>query len=374
MAFPSGGGRGHVLSRSEIERMKSSVAPPQITDTEARRRHLKKLSDERVKHWPNTLEATRRKKENWKKEKMDKEEAELQKRLRIEAIKRANTILYEQTDKMKNLRSQQMYSDVVADRLEQAEEKKIMASWQEERDEQYYVTMQQQLKEAEERETIEKEVREKKAKEIAALQQDQLQQYREAYLLRMKQEKREGEMIAARAEAQIQEDAEAAAERTLKARMAAEEMQLANQELKKLRLQVALQEEEAENKRKADLKRMDDLSAARKAMEQRRFREKQAVQQRMIDKAVEQLAQMKNTEDAILEKQVAEARAKEDNEMAIRAEKRARQRDAIDRSRDLQKQLDEERKQMEIEEAQKLAAHYKVKAKEMEAEEAAEEA
>ena len=54
--------------------MKSSVAPPQvafplplssqrhdlrlvqITDTEARRRHLKKLSDERVKHWPNTLE------------------------------------------------------------------------------------------------------------------------------------------------------------------------------------------------------------------------------------------------------------------------------------------------------------------------------
>merc|ERR1711998_576745 len=245
--------------------------------------------------------------DNWKIEKLekeekerqliDREEAELQKRLRIEAIKRANTILYEQTDKMKNLRSQQMYSDVVADRLEQAEEKKIMASWQEERDEQYYVTMQQQLKEAEERETIEKEVREKKAKEIAALQQDQLQQYREAYLLRMKQEKREGEMIAARAEAQIQEDAEAAAERTLKARMAAEEMQLANQELKKLRLQVALQEEEAENKRKADLKRMDDLSAARKAMEQRRFREKQAVQQRMIDKAVEQLAQMKNTED-----------------------------------------------------------------------------
>ena len=128
-------------------------------------------------------------KEELDRQRVDREEAELQKRLRIEAIKRANTILYEQTDKMKNLRSQQMYSDVVADRLEQAEEKKIMASWQEERDEQYYVTMQQQLKEAEERETIEKEVREKKAKEIAALQQDQLQQYREAYLLRMKQER-----------------------------------------------------------------------------------------------------------------------------------------------------------------------------------------
>ena len=100
-----------------------------MTNSEARRQQLKKLSDERVSHWPNTLQATRAKKENWKMEKMaveelsrqkiDREEAELQKRLRIESIRRANTILYEQTDKMKNLRSQQMYSDVLADRTEQ---------------------------------------------------------------------------------------------------------------------------------------------------------------------------------------------------------------------------------------------------------------
>ncbi len=46
--------------------------------------------------------------EELRRQKIDREEAELQKRLRIESIRRANTILYEQTDKMKNLRSQQM--------------------------------------------------------------------------------------------------------------------------------------------------------------------------------------------------------------------------------------------------------------------------
>ena len=54
--------------------------------------------------------------------------------MRISAIKRANTILYEQTDKMKNLRSQQMYCDVLADRAEQAEEKRLMKTWDAERE------------------------------------------------------------------------------------------------------------------------------------------------------------------------------------------------------------------------------------------------
>ena len=96
------------------------------------------MSDARQSKWPNTLEAQRRQKENWKIEKLDREEqerqqidreeAELQKRLRIEAIKRANTILYEQTDKMKGLRSAQMFTDVIADREEQVAERCIRGS------------------------------------------------------------------------------------------------------------------------------------------------------------------------------------------------------------------------------------------------------
>ncbi|CAN0342931.1 unnamed protein product [Hapterophycus canaliculatus] len=61
--------------------------------------------------------------ENWKKEQedlveskrrdIDKEEALLQRQLRVETIKRANDKLYEQTGKMKLLRSNLLYAEVI---------------------------------------------------------------------------------------------------------------------------------------------------------------------------------------------------------------------------------------------------------------------
>jgi hypothetical protein len=63
-----------ILTRSEIERMKASTAPnPQLNST-LRKQELKRLSDEKVRNWPNTLDALRKKKESFHKEKEDIEE------------------------------------------------------------------------------------------------------------------------------------------------------------------------------------------------------------------------------------------------------------------------------------------------------------
>lgn len=51
-----------VREKDELDRIRAEVTEPPETDADARRRHLKKLSDERVRHWPNTLEAYRKKK------------------------------------------------------------------------------------------------------------------------------------------------------------------------------------------------------------------------------------------------------------------------------------------------------------------------
>ncbi|CAN0273428.1 unnamed protein product, partial [Ectocarpus fasciculatus] len=61
--------------------------------------------------------------ENWKKQQedlveakrrdVDKEEALLQRQMRAETIKRANDKLYEQTGKMKLLRSNLLYAEVI---------------------------------------------------------------------------------------------------------------------------------------------------------------------------------------------------------------------------------------------------------------------
>ena len=74
-------------------------------------------------------------------------------------------------------------------------------------------------------------------------------------------------------------------------------------------------------------------------------------------------------DDQIQQKQAKEARDKEDADLAMRQEKRRRQREAIDRSRELQIRLKEEKKKMETEEAAQMVADYKVKIKEMEEEE-----
>lgn len=330
-------------------------------------------------------QAQRRNKENWKIKKMeaeeaerrriDNEEAELQKKLRIEAIKRANGILYEQTDRMKGLRSAQMYSDVLQDRREQAEERRIKSKWSGQDDKKYFAHMMQSLEAAKEKDKVEERKRREKSEYIARMQQEQLALNQRLYVEALKKDKEEGEEIARKAQEDIRAEAEKQAARSMRARMAAEEMQLANQNLKKLQLELSLQDEEEEAYRQAELKRKEDLAIRRKALETKRFQEKQAIRQRMIDRACEELAKQKNSEDRIMEKQAQEARDKQDQEMAMREDKRRRQMEAIARSRDLQMRLKDEKKKKEYEEAIALVEAYKEKvatAEEAEAGEVAE--
>jgi len=370
------------IGRRELHRMYESVQPEKETVAESRRKGLKQLSDDRVKNWPNTLEATRMKKESFKADRMaveekerqevDRKEAQLQKEMRIAAIKRANTILYEQTDKMKNLRSQQMYSDVLADRSEQAEEKRLMKTWETEREVVHHAQMLSQISESEAREKAEVHARSSKNREIAEMQQAQLHEYRELYIRRLKQEKEEGELLLKKAEEDLLEDQERAAERSLKARMQCEEMQLANAHLRSLRAELAKAEEIEEAKRKSDLQKKEALGGARLKLERDRFEARQATRQKMIDKACEELARIKNTEETRLEKQANEVRDKEDALEQLRSERARRQAEAIDRSRQMQLQLKAEKRRAEKEQTASMVEHWQAKNADIEREESEE--
>ena len=292
--------------------------------------------------------------------------------MRISAIKRANTILYEQTDKMKNLRSQQMYCDVLADRAEQAEEKRLMKTWEQERERAHHEAMLSQITESEAREKAETEARAAKNREIAEMQQLQLGEYRQLYVRRLQQEKEEGELLLKKAEEDVLEDHERAAERSLKARMQCEEMTLANSHLKGLRSELQQAEAREEAKRKEDLRKQEALNNARMTLEKNRFETRQAIRQRMIDRACEDLARIKNTEEVRLEKQMQEKREQEDALEALRAERAARQAAAIDRSRQMQLQLKAEKRRAEREQTAAMVTHWKAKNEAIEKEEAEE--
>merc|ERR1711988_235705 len=101
------------------------------TDLKQERLELQKTSQSRVKQWPNTLEAERKRKEARRQEKLDREEEERKKIDREEAaiagekrrmaIERANKMLYDDSDKVKQFHSNLLFSDVLKEREAQIE-------------------------------------------------------------------------------------------------------------------------------------------------------------------------------------------------------------------------------------------------------------
>lgn len=334
------------ISRSELERMRALTRPDEITDAESRRRRLKALSDDKVKNWPNTIHAMRLKKENWKQERMieeekqrcevDREEAELAKAKRLMAISRANAMMYEQTDKMKNLRSQQMYSDVLYDREEQVREKTVMSSWEREKERAYHLDVVRQVAEGDSREAREAAARERKERVIAESQRGQLGEFRESYLERLRSEKREGELVRVKAERDLEEEKSACEERALKARYDVSEMQSANARLRSLKAEHALEEQKEEVARKVGLATKEHVAKERVRLEKQRFEARQQTKQRLIDTASVALATKTDADAERLETQVDAMRQKEDDlELVKQANQRAQKR-AIDVSRQQQ--------------------------------------
>lgn len=304
---------------------------------------------------------------------MDKKEAELQKSRRMASIERANRLLYDQTDKMKNLRSQQLYADVLEDRFLQIEEKKMLKEMEDARDEKYLRIQQQLIVEGDRKEEAEAEKRQQKNALIAAQQQEQLQAFKENYIRELKLEKEEGLAIKAKVEADLIKEKEEALRRRREAKQAALDTKIANEQLKQIRLKLLAEEDNEELKRQMEARQKEDLMKRRTIQEKSRFDERLRIKQRMIDRATAQLIALGEQNDQREEKQAQEVRDAEDAEMARRADRRAKQQAAIDRSRKMQLDMKQMKKDMEADAQVQMAHHWHVRNQQVEEEEKAEE-
>ena len=152
-----------------MERLRSFTRPPPKKEEDLRNEHLKKLSEERVKNWPNTLAAQRKKKEQWKeiraaeeeayRVKVDNEERELREAAAAKAYAKAKYLKFENQDKTKFLRAQQLYSDCVYERQEQIREKEVMKLWEKEKEKAYHEDVMRHVAEGDRREAAELEAR-----------------------------------------------------------------------------------------------------------------------------------------------------------------------------------------------------------------------
>lgn len=337
-------GRGVMISSGEIERMRRSVLPSTENHSrEEKRAHLKHLSNEKLKHWPNTLEALRLKKESFLKEKaaeeelkrveIDREEAEIRRKTRIDSIERADKLVYEQTDRMKFLRSQQLYSDAIHTRKVQVEDKKVVAAKQKAEDALHHQEILRQVEAAERLEKEKEEVLEKKIKEVAVSRKKQLDEVRQLREQARQEQIDIGIALKEDAVVRLEEEKQARIDRERRNRESNEAMLKSNADLKKIRDELMAAEEEAMRRREDEVEVIDNRKKVRKALEVRKFEKAQVTRQKMIEAATKALATQSNKEQTIMEKQANERREKEDKHFADKEAKRVREWNAICESR-----------------------------------------
>ncbi|TYZ57526.1 hypothetical protein PybrP1_011281 [[Pythium] brassicae (nom. inval.)] len=334
------------LTSDELERILASVSAPTQSDREAKRLAIKAKSEQRTAQWPNTLEAMRKKKDRWKKDKeereeearkkIDEEEAQLQREARTKQIERANHLLYEQTDRMKTLRSKQLLADVVHHRTLQVEEKTMLDEQDRLVDFVYDRQVLAKVLQGEEEEKAERKRKQLEHEKLARVQKQQLEEYKERYISELREEKRDGERTKEKAEQDLRDEQERERARKLRLRQAGEETQLANMRLKAHR-EVQLEQERLEDVRRDKDESKKQARDAKRDELQRQKREKaQARKQRMIDLATHNLVKLEVAQDLRVQNQSQEVRAKEDAELQARADRRAAEKEAINRSRRLQ--------------------------------------
>lgn len=353
----------NIIDYKDIARMRAT-AENRLEDTSKieRKEQLKKLSEDKVKRWPNTLDAMRLKKERFVKERedeeeakrqeIDRQEAEIRNTKRLESIERANMLIYNQTDKMKNLKSQLQYADVLHTRKSQIEVK-IKASEFEKVDSiKHHEAI---LKEVERLDNIENDKirhREGLVKAISKTREDQLTDVRARRSAIEEANYKAGIAMKEKAQRLVEDMQQADIDHQKYIDTTNASMVVANSKIKAERARIKEAEDKAMADREAEVEDIDNRKKALKALEKRRFEKSQETRQRMIDAAVEQLTKKGNKEAAIMQKQADEIRDRENKTIADKAARLEKQKQDIFLSREEQmKSRDDMLRAMHEEEA-----------------------
>ena len=333
-----------VLGTSDLYRMIQTVKAPQMANDEKKEKlALKKLSEERAAKWPNTISAQRAKKERARRARLDVEEDERRKIDAIEAeimaesrrlqIDRAKKKLYDNNDRVKALHSSLLLSEVLSEREAQIEYKKTVKALRKQEAVTFNIQQAKELeiKEEEEERTI--LARRKAALEQKHEQLRQLEQVKAKIAVERQRDLEEGENLRREAE----EEAIRQHEKELKVREVARkhtmETMKANDALQKYKLKELAREEAAERAREAYAAKKEAFQRERKRREVEKENEKQKARERMINLMEAQLEEARKKNERNFELQHQQAVAKEDSIMAERAERRRKEKIAIDKSR-----------------------------------------
>ena len=266
---------------------------------------------------------------------------------------------------VKALKAKMMMCDVAYEQKAQqamAERKKVVA-----RDiEKHWVEVEKQkMTEYDEkmRAKLEQEYKLKQtnAKEIS----DQLETFKLSFIKQLKEEMLEGELIKRQTEEDLEREKLREVQRQQKVAQMRSDLAEANAQLMKIKEAERLKEVEEEKKIEAFAKKREQLDNLKKEREEKRFKDKQETRQKMIDRQIKELQALRDNQEEVLNRQVAEAEDRANRVFEQQEARKAEMKAAIERSRQLQIQRKQAQQRSEKQEEKEFAEFWKVRNEEL---------
>jgi len=368
-AFLSGNELHHYLRLASLDDTQTNVQAE-------RRAALKAQSQSRYAHWTNTIDAQRRQKkldrlarleaEEKKQQELDRQESDYREQQRRAILDRANRLLWQETDKVKQFHGGMLLASVLKEREAQIELKKKKQEMMRTIDQAFHEQSEAERLKAQRMNELEEEKRALNAQHAAALQRQQLREVRERQERERAEQVAEGERIkrvAAEAKREAQEEEAARKQQQWSYN---QEYLRANDEqliLKQKRLE---REEEELSKIARYATEKERILSERAAAANEIARAKAQRHEAMLSRQYEHLKKIKDEEAARVERQMAEMERKTEERIQADASRALAMREAIHASRQMQLQRKREEAMRNREQEQALAREWKKRNVEME--------
>lgn len=328
---------------------------------------LKNKSNTRIAKWTDTLESKRKQKLRWKQEVLEREEAKriemdkteeaLRKQSMETILARSKELKYEENEKVRFLRSQQLYTEVIETREEQLREKARREETRRREEREWHDTAMENMKKAEEIENQKMNKAKQKAIDNARMmEQQKLHAEMTKRNLQELQRKEEIETLQ-----QIEKENMQSKEKEIQQRKESNER--AKQEIKKVVMDAKLKQQlhvEAEKneqeKRERDIARINLIAKTRAELEKKHFEEKQKARRILSERASSELERRAAKE---IEMFIRDQKAKESLEQKRKFEEERSKKeleDEIDKSRKSQISARAEKYRLQKQEEKVLAA------------------
>jgi len=373
--------RPTTITYSDFLRIKNEIVPSneELERRKAYDERLKEISKNRAKKWPDSLEMkkkyqlefTKRKflEEENRRRKIDEEEAKFQKIQNNLVVERAKNLLFMEQEPVKRFNATMMYSDMLKEREFQDDIKQKKKSINDLIEKKFYEQELKKMEEFDKKELEKKRLEELKKLERMKIVNEQLQESKIKRIQDYQEKIVEGELMKIAMKKALEEDKRKEEELN---RLKAEQRQQfidSNIELEKLKEEKRKKELEEDKKIEEFAFKKQQLEDLRKKVENDKFKEKQAQRQKLIDAQIEYLTNLKNKEDARIEKSIKESEEKKQAEEKKKQDRFNMLQAEIKQQREDVKRKKEEQKLKEKNEDMKFVEEWKNKMKLLEQQE-----